>query len=621
MTTPAVAHEQVVPDRRRRLLILVICSMSLLIVGLDATIVNIALPAIQRSFHSSLSGLQWTVDAYTLVLASLLMLAGSTADRLGRRRVFAAGLVAFSLGSLLCALAPSLELLVAFRVLQATGGAMLTPVAMSIVRNVFEDPRERARAIGVFAAMFGISMALGPVLGGSLVSAISWRAIFLVNLPVALAAIVLAALFVPESRARRPRRLDPVGQILVIAALAGLTYAIIEGGRVGFGAARIVILLAIALGCFAALVLYELRRREPLLEVRFFASAPFAGASAIAVCLSAALGGFLFMNTLYLQDVRGLSPLHAGLYLLPTATMMIVFAPLSGRLVARCGARPSMVAGGLAVMAGGLMLTGLAPGTSVPFLLSAYAVFGFGFALVSPPIANTAMSGMPPAQAGVAAAVATTSRQVGLTLGVAVFGAVAVGGLGGEIGRGFAQATRPGWWIVAALGLAVAALGYLTTTSWARDTARRTAQASAGQGCCTREDHGHAAGELVAVGEQRGDPGSARRLDEHSEAFADDGHGAAHVVVVDLDDLVHERGHASERLGNGLGDRERHRDGAVALDRDRPARREAAGHRRRAARADADDARRRRDGLQPARDPRDQRTVADLDDHGVERAR
>jgi EmrB/QacA subfamily drug resistance transporter len=461
-----------VPDRRQRLLILVICSTSLLIVGLDATIVNVALPAIQRSFHCTLPGLQWTVDAYTLVLASLLMAAGSTADRLGRRRVFQAGLALFSLGSLLCALAPGLEPLVVFRVLQAIGGAMLSPVAMSIVRNVFVDPRERAHAIGVFAAMFGISMALGPVLGGFLVSAISWRAVFLVNLPVGLAAIVLAARFVPESRAPRPRRMDPVGQVLVIVALAALTYAVIEGGRVGFGAVNIVTLFVLALACSAALVRHELRRREPLLELRFFTSAPFAGASAIAVCLSAALGGFLFMNTLYLQDVRGLSPLHAGLYMLPTAAMMIVFAPVSGRLVGRFGARPSMVAGGSAVLAGGLMLTGLAPDTPDPFLLGAYAVFGLGFALVSPPIAHTAVSGMPPAQAGVAAAVATTSRQVGLTLGVAVLGAVASGG----IGRGFAFATRPGWWIVAALGLAVAALGFLTTTAWARDTARRTAE-------------------------------------------------------------------------------------------------------------------------------------------------
>jgi EmrB/QacA subfamily drug resistance transporter len=389
--------------------------------------------------------------------------------------VFQAGLAVFSLGSLLCALAPGLEPLVGFRVVQAVGGAMLSPVAMSIVRNVFEDPRERAQAIGVFAAMFGISMALGPVLGGFLVSAISWRAVFLVNLPIALAVIALTARFVPESRAPRPRRIDPVGQVLVIAALAALTYTIIEGGRVGFGAAGIVIVLALALGCLATLVRYELRRREPLLELRFFTSAPFAGASAIAVCLTAALGGFLFMNTLYLQDVRGLSPLHAGLFLLPAATTMIVFAPLSGRMVGRYGARPSMLAGGVAVLASALMLTGLAPDTPVPLLLCAYALFGLGFALASPPIADTAVSGMPPAQAGVAAAVATTSRQLGMTLGVAVLGAVAGAEVGSGIGREFAQATRPGWWIVAALGLAAAALGYLTTTSWARETARRTA--------------------------------------------------------------------------------------------------------------------------------------------------
>jgi EmrB/QacA subfamily drug resistance transporter len=462
--------------RRHRLLVLIICSMSLLLVGLDATIVNVALPAVQHSLRASVAGLQWTVDAYTLVLASLLMLAGSTADRFGRRRVFQTGLAVFSLGSLLCALAPSLGLLIAFRVVQAIGGAMLSPVAMSIVRNVFDDPRERAQAIGVFAAMFGISMALGPVLGGLLVSAISWRAVFVVALPFALAAIVLTARFVPESRAPHARHLDPIGQILVIAALATLIYAIIDGGRAGFGTTRIVVLEAVALGCFAALVRYELRRREPLLEPRFFTSAPFAGAGAIALCLSAALGGFLFMNTLYLQDVRGLSPVQAGVYMLPMAVLMTVVAPISGRLVGRFGARPSMVAGGLGVLASGLMLTGLAADTPAALLLGAYAVFGVGFALVSPPIANTAVSGMPPAQAGVAAAVATTSRQIGITLGVAVLGTVAGGGLGAGIASGFAQATRPGWWIVAVLGLAVALLGYLTTSGWALDTARRTAQ-------------------------------------------------------------------------------------------------------------------------------------------------
>jgi MFS family permease len=292
---------------------------------------------------------------------------------------------------------------------------------------------------------------------------------------VGVAAIVLTAMFVPESRAPRPRRIDPFGQLLVVAALATLTYGIIDGGRIGFGAIQNPILLAAALACFVALVRWELRRREPLIEVRFFKSAPFAGASAIAIFLFAAIGGFLFLNTLYLQDVRGLSPLHAGLYMLPMAAAMIVFAPLSGRLVARFGSRPSTVLGGAGVLASGLMLTGLSAGTSVPFLFVAYALFGFGSAMVNPPITNTAVSGMPPEQAGVASAVATTSRQVGVTLGVAVLGAVA-GSESGAVGRGFADATHPGWWIVAALGLAIVALGQLASTRWARESARRTAR-------------------------------------------------------------------------------------------------------------------------------------------------
>src|ERR1700759_1847114 len=205
-------------SRSRRLLVLGICCFSLLMVGLDTTIVNVALPSIRNDLHASVSGLQWTIDAYTLVLASLLMLAGSTADRIGRKRTFRAGLVVFSLGSLLCGLAPSLGSLIAARVLQAVGGSMLNPVAMSIIRNVFDDPRERAQAIGAWGAAFGLSMALGPVLGGALVDSGSWRLVFLVNLPVGIIAIALPALFVPESRAAHARRFDPIGQVLVIVA-------------------------------------------------------------------------------------------------------------------------------------------------------------------------------------------------------------------------------------------------------------------------------------------------------------------------------------------------------------------------------------------------------------------
>ncbi len=462
-------------SRGRRLLVLGICCVSLLIVGIDTTIVNVALPAIHSSLHASVPGLQWTIDAYTLVLASLLMLAGSTADRAGRRRVFQVGLVVFSLGSLLCAVAPSLEWLVAFRVLQAIGGSMLNPVALSIIRNVFEEPRERAQAIGMWGGVFGLSMALGPVVGGALVDSVGWRAVFLVNVPVGVLGVVLSALFVPESRAARPRRLDPIGQMLVIAALGVLTYAIIEGPRTGWTSAEILGLFGVAVACFAALVRCELRREQPLLEMRFFRSAPFSGASAIAVCAFAAQGGFLFLNTLYLQDVRGLSPLHAGLYMLPMAAMTLVFAPLSGRLVGRRGTRSPIVIAAGAVIVAAVMLTRLTATTPAAYLLAAYFVFGFGLGLVNPPITNTAVSGMPPSQAGVAAAVASTSRQVGMTLGVAVVGAIAGGNLVDGIGRGFATATHPDWWIIAGLGGLVLVVGLLTTGEWARETARRTA--------------------------------------------------------------------------------------------------------------------------------------------------
>jgi EmrB/QacA subfamily drug resistance transporter len=394
----------VVPERRRRILILLICSTAMLLASMDVTIVNVALPSIHRSLHSSLSGLQWTIDACTLVLASLLLLSGSTADRLGRRRMFQCGLGVFSPGSLLCALAPSLGTLIGARALQAIGASMLSPVAMSIIRNVFVDARERAMAIGVWGALFGVSMALGPVVGGALVQASSWRAVFLVNLPVGLVAIALTAAYVPVSKADRRRRMDPVGEVLVIAALATLTYAIIDGPRAGWSAARTLILLGCSAICVTALALYELRRRDPLVEVRFFRSVPFAGASATAVGILAATGGFLFLNTLYLQDVRGLSPLRAGLYTLPMAVAMCVAAPLSGRLVGSRGTRLALVCGSLALIASALLLTSLQAATPDALLLVAYLLLGAGAGLVNPPITNTAVTGMPPSQAGVAAA-------------------------------------------------------------------------------------------------------------------------------------------------------------------------------------------------------------------------
>ena len=222
---------------------------------------NVALPSIGRELHAGISGLQWTVGAYTVVMASLLMFSGSTADRLGRKRTFVIGLTVFSVASLLCSLAPSVELLVAFRVLQAVGGSMMNPVAMSIITNTFTDPRERAQAVGVWGAVFGISMALGPIVGGALVSSVGWRSIFWINIPVGLAAIVLTLRFIPESRAPRPRRFDPVGQVLVIVLLATLTYGIIEAPSRGWASPVILAAFSASGAALLALLVYEPRRR------------------------------------------------------------------------------------------------------------------------------------------------------------------------------------------------------------------------------------------------------------------------------------------------------------------------------------------------------------------------
>jgi EmrB/QacA subfamily drug resistance transporter len=462
---------------RRRVLVLAISCMSLLVVSLDNTVLNVALPSMQRELRTSVAGMQWTIDAYTLVLASLLMLAGSTADRIGRRRVFMTGLVVFTVGSALCSVAPSLESLVAFRMVQALGGSMLNPVAMSIITNTFTEPRERARAIGVWGGVMGISMAAGPVVGGLLVDTVGWRSIFWLNVPIGCAALLLTWRYVPESRAPKPRRPDPVGQLLVIGVLGALTYAIIEAPSAGLTSPLIVSFAGVAVLSLTGLLLYEPRRAEPLIDLRFFRSAPFSGATVIAVCAFAALGGFLFVNTLHLQNVRGLSALHAGLYMLPMAVMAFVCAPLSGRLVGNRGPRPSLLLAGAGMTAGGLLFAALDAEATTWLMFTGYVLFGLGFGMVNAPITNTAVAGMPRSQAGVAAAVASTSRQIGQTLGVAVIGAVLAGGVASSSYRtGFTEASDPAWWIITGCGVCVLLMGALTSGAWARGTAERTAE-------------------------------------------------------------------------------------------------------------------------------------------------
>jgi EmrB/QacA subfamily drug resistance transporter len=453
----------------RRWVVLAVCCLSLLLVSLDTTIINVALPAVRADLHASVKGLQWIVDAYTLVLAMFLMMAGSLGDRFGRRRVFRTGLALFIAGSLLCSLAPGLGWLIAFRIMQAAGGCMLNPVAMAIVVNTFRNPAERARAIGIWAAVAGLSMALGPIAGGILVSAAGWRSIFWVNVPVGLAALALTRVYLPESRAPHPRAIDPAGQVLIVVLLGSLTYAIIEAPARGWLSAMPLGLLAVAVVAAAALLVVERRRAEPLIELRFFRSVPFSAATLTAVAAFAALGSFLFVNTLYLQGVLGFSPLGAGLRTLPMAVLAVGSAPLSGRMVAARGTRLPLLLSGLATGAGALVLVRLSAHTPTLQLFAAYALIGLGFGLVNAPVTHTATSGMPAAQAGVAAAVTSTGRQVGFSLGVAVSGSL----VAGTVGPRFAEASHVVWLLVAGCAAVVCLLSLVASTGWATATGDR----------------------------------------------------------------------------------------------------------------------------------------------------
>ncbi|WP_406272663.1 MFS transporter [Nocardia sp. NBC_00881] len=436
---------------RRKALVLATCCLSLLIASMDVTIVNVAIPTIRDDLHASLSRLQWVIDIYTLTLASLLMLSGAAADRFGRRRVFRIGLVTFAVGSLLCSLAPTVELLIGARFIQAIGGSMLNPVAMSIITQVFTGRVERARAVGVWGAVVGVSMALGPTVGGVLIDSLGWQAVFWINLPICVLALILTTVFVPESRSATVRGIDPVGQLLVIVFLFTIVFGLVER------APAIFVLAALA---FAAFLRHGSRHRDPFIDPRFFRSVPFAAATVIAVFAFTGLGAFLFTCSLYLQNVRHYSAVHTGLLYLAMAIAMLISSPLSGRLVGRHGTRPSLLTAGFAMTLAAVLLTRLDTGTPVWALVGMFAVFGIGFGMVNAPITTSAVSGMPLDRAGAAAGVASTSRQVGASVGVALCGALTGASL---------------WWVIAILAAGIAILGIASNTSWADRSRDRVA--------------------------------------------------------------------------------------------------------------------------------------------------
>jgi EmrB/QacA subfamily drug resistance transporter len=361
--------------------------------------------------------------------------------------------------------------------LQAVGGSMLNPVALSIITNTFIDPKLRARAIGIWGGVIGISIAVGPLLGGVLVETVGWRAIFWINVPIGIAAFILAHHFVPESKAARARHIDPVGQALIITTLGLLVYGIIDAPSHGWHSLHILSCFIGAILSFVSLVLYETRHKEPLLDMRFFRSAPFSGATAIAVCTFISQGGFLLLNTFYLQDIRHFSPLKAGLAILPMPAMMAIVGPLSGRLVAKFGPRPSLVVGGSSIICAGLLAVLSAKSTSGFLLYFIYALIGLGIGCINTAISNTAISGMPRDQAGVAAGITSTMRQLGQTLGVAIIGTVIASHVTQlSAGSGFNAAYKISWDLVAGSGFVILILAIITTGTWAKNTARHNAE-------------------------------------------------------------------------------------------------------------------------------------------------
>jgi EmrB/QacA subfamily drug resistance transporter len=464
-----------VPERQQHpRLILAICCLSLFIVTLDATVTNVALPTIGTELHASVTSLQWTLDAYTLTLASLLVLAGSTADRLGRKRVFRVGLIVFGIGSLACSVAPSDGFLIAARVLQAVGGTMLNPVSLSIITNAFRDKKARAGALGVWGAISGVSLGFGPLVGGLLVETIGWRSIFWVNVPIVVAALILVSVYVPESRSTKARRVDPPGQVLVVALLAGTVFGIIEGPELGWTSPATLGAFVVAVIALALFIPVELRRSEPLIDPRFFSSIPFSGAVVAAVLAFGSWAAFLFSNTLYLQDVKGFSPIVTGLLFMPAGVAILVASPVSGRLVGARGTRLPMTLAGLLVAVAAVALAFTTASSSVAIIALVFALFGLGFGLVNAPITNTAVSGMPNDQAGAASAIASTGRQVGTSLGIALAGSITgASGAGGNVPKSFATDAHPLWWTIAAAGLVVVAIGSLSNSKAAARSSER----------------------------------------------------------------------------------------------------------------------------------------------------
>jgi EmrB/QacA subfamily drug resistance transporter len=418
-------------EENRKWLTLAAVSVGLFMIMLDNTVVNVALPSIQKDLDADLSELQWIVTGYALTFAALMLIGGKLADAYGRRKIFVLGIVVFTLASLLCGLADSSEMLIGARVLQGAGAALMNPATLSIIAATF-PPRERGTAIGIWAGVSALALVIGPLVGGLITEYLDWSWIFFVNVPIGILGIVASYLFIDESRDETHVRLDLPGLATSAVGLFALTYGLIEANTYGWSSMRIVGSFVLAGVSLSAFVLLERHQRDPMLPLELFRSGTYTGSNLVVLLVALAMFGVFFFVSLYMQNILGYSPVQAGAAFLPMTILIILVAPIAGKTSDRIGSRSLMTAGMIFVAVQLVMFSRLSADASYWDLFPALVIGGMGMALTMTPSAAAATRSVPVDKAGVGAAVLNSARQVGGTMGVAIMGAIMASQIGGE---------------------------------------------------------------------------------------------------------------------------------------------------------------------------------------------
>jgi EmrB/QacA subfamily drug resistance transporter len=422
-------RDRIFAEETRKWFTLAAVSFGLFMIMLDNTVVNVALPAIQSDLGAKLSGLQWVVTGYALTFAALMLIGGKVADAFGRRRIFVIGIAVFTLASLWCGLAESTGTLIAARVVQGAGAALMNPATLSIIAATF-PPRQRGTAIGIWAGVSALALAIGPLVGGLITEHVDWSWIFFVNVPVGILAIAASFLFIDESRDETHVRLDLPGLATSAIALFSLTYGLIEANSHGWGSALILGAFALAAVMFAAFILLERHQRNPMLPLELFRSGTYVGANLVVLLVALAMFGIFFFMSLYMQNILGYSAVQTGAAFLPMTLLIILVAPIAGKTSDRIGSRGLMTAGMILISLQLLYFSQLGLDATFWTILPAFLVGGVGMALTMTPSAAAATRSVPVDKAGVGSAVLNAARQVGGSLGIAIMGAIVAASVG-----------------------------------------------------------------------------------------------------------------------------------------------------------------------------------------------